>query len=111
MTAADVLAKTWFIHPITVERKTGDGPRGPVYAAPTTEHARVSAQNRLVLNGSGQQVVSANRASMHEGTPQIPIGSKVTLPAVFGSKTAKVITESRHDAGPATPNFYSVDLG
>lgn len=111
MNASDVLAQTWFIHPITVERKTGDGPRGPTYAAPTTEKARVTALNRLVLNGSGQQVVSANRASMHVDTPQIPIGSKVTLPASFGAKTAKVIVESRHDAGPLTPNFYSVDLG
>lgn len=111
MTAADILAKTWFTHQISVERKTGDSPRGPIYAAPTTQMARVSSQNRLVLNNLGQQVVSANRCSMHVDTPQIPIGSKVTLPASFGSKTAKVITESRHDAGQFTPNFYSVDLG
>ncbi len=111
MTAADVLAKTWCIHPIVVERKTGDGPRGPLYAAPTTEHAKISSNNRLVLNDKGAQVVSANRCSMHVDTPQIPIGSKVTLPASFGSKTAKVITDSRHDGGALTPNFYSVDLG
>lgn len=111
MNVSDQIAATWFVHPVTVERKTGDGPRGPIYAAPTTERARVSAQNRLVLNNLGQQVVSANRCSLHVDTPHIPVGSKVTLPASFGSKTAKVITAGPHDGGTYTPNFYSVDLG
>ncbi|WP_052061929.1 hypothetical protein [Rhodococcoides fascians] len=111
MSAADQLAAVWFTHTVSVERWLRDGPRGPVYAPAEDAKARVSAQNRLVLNNLGVQVVSANRCSMSVDTPQIPVGSKVTLPASFGAKVSKVITESRHDGGPHTPNFYSVDLG
>lgn len=110
MTAPDRLA-VWWQWPVTVARKTGDGPYGPAHADPVTILGKVAAKRKKVLATDGSEVISEARVSMPATTALIPPGSLVTLPPEFGGRTAEVITEQlHHDGLGRTPNFYSIDL-
>jgi hypothetical protein len=98
-----------FTVPIVVERKTGDGAAGAIYAAKdSTLKGRVKNARKLVRTADGKEVISEATVSLPLVTPVIPVESKVTLP---DGRTAFVIAEGRHDTRlDYMPNYYSIDL-
>lgn len=101
----------WWQWPVMVQRKIGDGPYGPAWAAPVQIVGKVTAKRKKVLAADGSEVISEARVSMPATTALIPPGSLVTLPSEFGGRTAEVLAEQlHHDGVGRTPNFYSVDL-
>lgn len=101
----------WWQWPITVQRKTGDGAYGPVFATAVTLMGKVTAKRKKVLAPDGTEVISEARVSLPAGTELIPPGSLVTLPAAFGGRECEVLAEQlHHDGAGLTPNFYSIDL-
>lgn len=101
----------WWQDPIaSVQRKTGQGPRGTTYAAPdTTLRGRVNQQNRLIRDADGTETVSGTRISLPLDTPTIPTDSLVTVTP--GGTPRRVIAENRHTSGTGvTPDYYSIDL-
>lgn len=98
----------WWTIPITVERLTGHGPYGDTYAAKSTEYGRLRRARKLVRDMAGEEVVASATWSGPLDTVDIPPGSRVTLPGETTPRT--VIASARHEALPATPNFYSIEV-
>lgn len=99
MTAAAVLAAHWFATVVQVQRLSGSGAYGPVYAAAADVRATVDAKARLVRDPGGAEVVSGTTLYVPSSVDEIPPGSLVTLPVSHGSRTATVITSGLYDSG------------
>lgn len=95
---ADLLS-TWWVHTVSVERYTGTGAYGDTFATPADVTGFVADGQRLVAGIGGQQVTSTATVYLPATTADVPIKSKVTLPAVFGGREAQVVRVARHDAG------------
>ena len=96
---ADPLADFWQ-HDVSVERFTGTDAFGvDVYATAETVTGFVDDTRRLVRDLAGQEVVASTTVYLPAATADVPAGSKVTLPAVFGGRSSQVVGVSRHDAG------------
>lgn len=105
---ADPLA-SWWVHTVSVERHSGNGPEGDTYTAPATEPCFVSDKRRLVLAASGEQVVSETTVLFPKTTADIPVDSRITLPAPFGSRETRALSVSRHHGGgQPTPDHLEV---
>lgn len=108
--SVDPLAE-WFTWPVLIERWTGRGPSGDVYAAGTTEMAMVDDERKLVRGTDGQMVVSETSIALAITTTAIPPGSRVTLPAAFGGRRTVVIATSVGDSGGLpTPDHVELAL-
>ena len=108
--AADLLA-AWWQHQVVVERYTGSAAYGDTYAAPVTITGLVDDSRKLVRTQQGDEVVSSATVYFPASTADIPLGSRVTLPATFGSLEGSVIESKRHDAGTQpTPDHLEVAL-
>jgi len=94
----DDLAPFW-IHTVTVERKTGVGAYGITYDTAATVTGFVDDGQKLVLNAEGEQVTSTASVFLPAGTADIPIQSRVTLPATFGGRVTEVVAVGRRDSG------------
>lgn len=106
----DPLAQ-WWNTPVIVERRTGTGSSGDVYSAATTEVGFVDDTTKLVRATDGQQVVSSSRVYLPATTPVIPIGSRVTLPANYGTaQRSTVLTSSVNQSGLPTPDHVELAL-
>jgi hypothetical protein len=110
MSASADLAALWFAYSVSVERLTGAGSYGPVLATATTESAMIDPGNKLVRSGTGEQVVSSARVFLPIATAAVPDGSRVTLPATFGGRSATVITSLPHASGLGTPDHLELAL-
>ncbi|QFP96983.1 head-to-tail stopper [Gordonia phage Suerte] len=98
----------FFTRPFTVKRLTGEGATGPVLAEPVTLRGRVKNENRIVLDDSGNEVVSVTEISMSITEDDIPTGSQVR---VDGGPWRTVVAEARHIGGFVnSPDYYSIDL-
>lgn len=107
----DVLAD-WWVHTVSVQRWTGTGPSGDVYAAATSVTGFLDDTTKLIRAADGSQVTSSATFFAPLGTAYVPTGSIVTLPAEFGSRTAVVLAVSVHDAGgQPTPDHIELALG
>lgn len=101
----------WWRHTTTVERLTGHGAYGPVHAPAADVVGAIDHRRRLVRAADGEQVISETTVRYPPTTAAIPPGSRVTLPATHGGRTAVVIAESRHDTGgQPTPDHLEVAL-
>jgi hypothetical protein len=100
----------WFTFAVSVERLTGAGAYGPVLATATSEAAMVDPGNKLTRSGTGEQVVTSARVFLASTTTAIPDGSRVTLPATFGSRASTVITSLLHTSGLGTPDHLELVL-
>lgn len=108
--ATDPLAP-WWVHQVTVERHAGEGPDGDTFDAPVTVAGFVNDERKLVRAGTGEQVVSETQVSLPKGTPTIPVGSRITLPAAFDNRETVVLAWSRFDGGGLpTPDHCEVAL-
>lgn len=112
----DLLSDFW-VHDVSVERYTGSGASGDTYATAATVTGfidsaalRGGAGQRLI-GGDGQEVVASMVIYFPAGTASIPPGSRVTLPAMFGSHPRIVIASMRRDGGPLdVPEHLEVAL-
>lgn len=99
----DPLAR-WWVHEVGVRRLTGSGAGGDVYtpappAAPESVPCFVRDGTKLVRAMNGSEVVSTVQIAYPAAIARIPVGSKVTLPALFGGRTSTVISSSVGDGG------------
>lgn len=109
--AYDPLAQ-WWVHTVDVQRFTGAGPEGDTWDD-VDEGLRcfISDKRRLVLAATGEQVISETTVLFPKTTPDIPVDSQITLPALFGGRTATVLSVSRHDGGGLpTPDHLEVAI-
>jgi hypothetical protein len=90
----------FFVHHLIVERFTGSTAYGDTFAAEATVPGFVSDDNHLVLDSNGEQVVASTRVALPATVAAVPVGSRVTLPAAFGSRESVVVAASIGDAGP-----------
>lgn len=101
----------WWRHTITIARYTGTGAYGDVWAAPTSEAGMVEDKRRMIRASNGEQVISSTTVYLPISTPDVPLGSTVTLPAVFGTRVATVLAVARHDGGgQPTPDHLELNL-
>lgn len=101
----------WFTHSMAVERFTGTGPYGDAYTAATTELAAVDDSTKLIRGADGSDVVSSTRIFLPSTTVYVPPGSRVTLPAIYGSRRTIVLAVSVHDGGgQPTPDHVELAL-
>lgn len=84
-----------FPHRIQVERLSGQGALGPVFADATTEAAFVEDKNRLVRDSRGDQVVSSTTVYLPPDVASIPLSSRVTV----NGRERKAIAVQVLDAG------------
>jgi len=89
----------FFVHTVQIERYTGSGAYGETFADPVSTAALVDDSDQMVRDLGGQEVVSSTTVLLRIGTADIPLDSKVTLPAQFGDRTSRVIAVTRRDAG------------
>lgn len=108
--SVDPLA-AWWNTAVTVERRTGSGASGDVYSTATTEVGFVDDTDKLIRSSDGQQVVSSSRVYLPASTPVIPVGSRVTLPANYGTpRRSVVLASSLNESGLPTPDHVELAL-
>lgn len=101
----------WWVHPVTIERLAGKGAYGEKLAAPVTVTGFIDDRRRMVRNGAGSEVMSETTVLLPITTPDVPLGSKVTLPAAFGNRESRVLSAARHDGGGLpTPDHLELAL-
>lgn len=107
---SDPLA-AWWAFPVTVERYTGTGSAGDIYATPVTIYGAVDDTDKLVRITDGQQVVSSTRVAFPAATAYIAVGSRITLPAQFGdNRRTIVLATSVGVTGLPTPDHVELAL-
>ncbi|GAA3963059.1 hypothetical protein [Gordonia caeni] len=98
----------FFTQPLDVKRLIGTGPYGDQHADAVTVSCRLRWENKMVRDGSGEEVVAAATASMSAATPIIAAGSLVRTPT---GRWRKVIAEARHVGGfDMSPDYYSIEI-
>lgn len=101
----------WWRHTITITPFQGAGPYGDAFGDPYTAFAAISGQVQQVLDGDGIEQVSNTTVAMPREVGYIRPGSKVTLPATHGGRTARVIACRVADGGgQPTPDHVEVNL-
>jgi hypothetical protein len=106
VTTIDPLAD-WWVHTVTVQPLTGHGPEGDTYGTAYEVIGYLDHTRRLVRAANGSQVVSNATLLAPIATADIPVGSLVSS----GATRTKVITFTRHEAGPQpTPNHVEMFL-
>ena len=79
---------------VTVETRTGHGPRGDQFASPVTRTVIVEDGRQLVRDATGEQVVSETTLyDRLDAASLYAVGSKVAV----GNRTARVIVAKRRE--------------
>lgn len=94
-------------HQVTVEAWEGEGPYGPVYAAPALVRCFLDEQTRMVRSPAGEEVTSSSTIYAAPEA-QCPARSRVTLPS--GRVTAAIAAYRRDGRGLPTPDHLEVQL-
>jgi len=101
----------WWSHEVTVSRFLGSGTFGDEWDEPVTVMAAVDDTTRQVRDGDGSETVSSTSVVFPIDVGYIAPGSTVTLPALFGGRTARVIScRVAHGGNQPTPNHVEVML-
>lgn len=101
----------WWRHTVQVERLDGTGAYGDVYLTATAALCAIDDRRRMVRDATGTETVSETTILLPLTTADVPLGSRVTLPASHGGRTATVLAVSRHDSGGMpTPNHLELAL-
>lgn len=88
----------YLVHEVQIERFLGTGAYGDTYDTATTERAWIDDSRQVVRGAGGDEEVSETTVSISLTAPDVPVDSKVTLPASFGSRTSQVIAVNRMDS-------------
>lgn len=89
------LLSMWWVHAVTIQRYTGDGPEGPLYASAESFMGFVDDTRKLVRNGASEEELSSRRVFMPIGVGRIPAGSLLT----YAGDTRTVITSAERSGG------------
>lgn len=90
----------WWVHTVQVERlTTSGGGYGDQYADPEEVTGFVDDTTQLMAGPNGTQVVVSARFAFPSTTAYVPVGSRVTLPALFGGRVTQVVASAVGDAG------------
>lgn len=90
----------WWVHPVAVRRYRGMGQGGAVNLdAAVTVTGFYEDRDQLVTGPDGEQVTARGVFAAPPGTPLIPLGSELTLPAAFGGRVVRVVSTSVADSG------------
>lgn len=101
----------WWRYTVTVERFTGTSPSGDTYAAGTSEVAFIDDSRKLVRQADGGQVISSTQVFLPSTVAYVPAGSRVTLPATFGTPPRRsIVLASSVHAGGGQPTPDHVEL-
>jgi hypothetical protein len=99
----------WYRHPVVIRRFLGDGSYGPTFATAETIRGFVGGETKLVRNASGAEVVSSVQVALPADTEWVPPQSEIDLPAVFGGRTARVLsTAVGNGGGQPTPDHVEI---
>lgn len=109
MSATTVIAR-WFTQTVTVERLTGPGAFGPVFATGASASAFIVAGSVSVHLPTGETTTSIARVYLPADTATVPLGSRVTLPATYGSKVTTVIGAELRISSRNTPDHLKLVL-
>jgi len=94
-------------HTAAVERFTGQGTNGPVFAAATTERCYYQAGNEVIRTSDGREVISSGTCYFKASVADIPNESRITV----GGRRSYAVVVNRRDAGALpTPNHVEVKL-
>lgn len=102
----------WWVHTVDVERFAGAGSEGDTWGdVDAGLPCFISDKRRLVRSSTGEQVVSETTVLFPKTTADVPVDSRITLPALFGGRTSTVLSVSRHDGGGLpTPDHLEVAI-
>lgn len=101
----------WWRHEVTVTRFLGSGTYGDEWDEPVTVMGAVDDTTKTVTDGDGSEVTSSTSVVLPIEVGYIIPGSTVTLPDLFGGRTARVIScQVAHGGGQPTPNHVEVTL-
>lgn len=101
----------WWRHEIVIERLASTGAYGDLFDAPAIVHGAVDDTRRLVLDATGNQVISETTVALPWSVADVPPRSLVTLPAAFGGRRTRVIAVKRADGGgQPTPDHLELNL-
>lgn len=103
MVTIDPLAD-WWIHDVTVEPYLGtSGYGGDKFGPAVTYTGFVDDKRRMVRDATGTETTAESTIAFPKTVPPIPLGSRVTLPSVFGFRTTRVLASSIGDTGGRLP--------
>ena len=94
----DDLADFW-VHTVSIERYTGSGAYGDTFADAANVDGLVDDGQKIIAGVNGQAISSTATVYLPIDTADVPVKSKVTLPAEFGGRECQVIAVARHDGG------------
>ncbi|HEY1175479.1 MAG TPA: hypothetical protein VGF17_04925 [Phytomonospora sp.] len=101
----------FFMHETQVRRRAGTGPSGAVYGDTEPVKGFVDQMSKVVRGATGEEVVASSTVYYPAGTPIIPLGSTVTLPATFGGQRGVVVDFAVRDSGAlGLPDHLEVNL-
>lgn len=115
---ADLLAD-WWVHDIQVERFTGSGANGNTYAATATvtgflddaSGASPLSGQKIIRTANGEEIVVSAVLYLPLTVAELPVQSRVTLPAVFDNRECFVVSTARRDGGGLDlPEHWEVGL-
>lgn len=96
----------FYVHTVTVEPLEQQGPEGDVFGTAYPLRCFAAAKARLIRGTTGDMVTSDTTITAATSTPNIPVGSRITLPD--GSPTT-VLRLSRADGGGLpTPDHVEI---
>lgn len=100
----------WWRHRVTVTPHDGTDAYGTdVFGEPFDLLAWVDDTRRVVVGSDGSDQVSETTVYAPITSPDVPGGSTLTLPPVFGDRVVTVLAVSRHDGGGmATPDHVEL---
>ncbi|WJV47520.1 hypothetical protein [Streptomyces flavofungini] len=94
-------------HQVTMEAWEGEGPYGPVYAAPVLMRCFLDEQTRMVRSPAGEEVTSSSTPYAVPDARR-PEHSRVTLPD--GRQSTVIAALKRDGCGLPTPDHLEVQL-
>lgn len=96
-------------HTVSVREYLGEGGAGPLYGTARTVAAWAEDEQKVVVDSTGAEVVSASQVVV-DLDEQIPPASLVTVwPGTPQAREAKVIVASRHHHA-TLPSFQTLSL-
>lgn len=98
----------WWVHPIGIERLTGEGGAGKVYGTLEIVFGFWDDYTKRIVTSTGVEIVSTARcmlptkywddAGVMHLVENIPPGSRVTPPSEFGAQSREAVDFGRHEA-------------
>ena len=87
----------FMVHWVLIERYHEGGADGEYFDPATATKVFYDDTTKRIRNANGVEVVSSASVFCPKDTPPVPLGSRVTAPAVFHSRVSTVLSSSVRD--------------